>query len=109
MLFQYGPALGTVLLLGAIAVAQYGFLPIRPARLVAKLESLGQHVTARRQHGRFPRNADSLGARDLGEEMRPELVETVLKVGAPHRNTGLETWNGSLFFFLPCFLKLCKG
>ncbi|XP_043207883.1 uncharacterized protein LOC122373659 [Amphibalanus amphitrite] len=63
--WEYAPAVGAVLLLVAIAVAQYGFLPIRPARLVAKLESRYLGRTERRHGRRRPRQAGDT-ERDMG-------------------------------------------
>ncbi|XP_043199430.1 uncharacterized protein LOC122369087 isoform X2 [Amphibalanus amphitrite] len=76
---KYAPAVGAVLLLAAIAVAQYGFLPIRPARLVAKLESRYLGQKERRHGGRRPRHAGDTETWEVAPETRPELLEAVLK------------------------------
>ncbi|XP_043199428.1 uncharacterized protein LOC122369087 isoform X1 [Amphibalanus amphitrite] len=77
--WEYAPAVGAVLLLAAIAVAQYGFLPIRPARLVAKLESRYLGQKERRHGGRRPRHAGDTETWEVAPETRPELLEAVLK------------------------------
>ena len=83
MLFQYGPAVGLAILLSAIAAAQYGFLPIRPARLAEKLGS--RHLNVHRTQLLFRGRTRRDGGRDerqLRLETRPDLLETVLKVGS---------------------------